>query len=264
MQLYFYMCSNFQGKGDVAHLVEIMRKHDLVLAWKHCNTLDGKLGPIPYYGEISAFVDNAYHFEKFANPSELVYSGGPRFRFEAITRLKYPEPDIPRYDYITVTCSGMFLGESYNYVTTLLDFRTTPERPDIASPYFEDGAQLMVKLGFNLFEYLKPVYGWLDYSPYDFLSGEAIRDKQEFDTLYWGNFYGSQYGKKYGETFFLESPCWRKTKLPDGSIYLQTSENYTKPISGKKKLELQKYFSPSEITLTSENPFDVDNRELER
>jgi hypothetical protein len=264
MQLYFYICSNFQGKSDVTHLVEIMCENDLVLAGKHGEGPNGKLGPIPYQGDIPAYIKNAYHYEKFTKPSELVYSGGPRFHFEAITRLKYPELDnIPRSDYITVTCGGMMLGESYNYVTALIDFRTTPERPDIESPYFEAGAQLMAKLGIELYGYLKPIYGWLDYSPYDFLSGEAVRDRKELDTLYWANFYGPQYIEKYSKSFFLDSPCWKKEKLPDGGIYLQEREFYTKPVSGKKKLKLQEYFSPYRIALASRNPFDDDNRELE-
>jgi hypothetical protein len=254
MNLYFYMCSNFEGRSVVSDLVKIFQDNGLVLTMEIGKTQDGKLGHFPYRGEISPFVDHAHLDEEFTNPTDLEYCFGPRIRIETITRLKYPEPDIPRRDYITLTCFGMMLGPNYNYVSTLLNFGTAPEAPDTESPFFEAGAQLMSHLGNQLFVYLKPMYGWLDYSPYDFLSGAAIRDRKELDTFYWGNYFGKDYIDKYGSNFLLNTPCWQKEILVDGSIYLQASKFYTKPVQGKQKKMLEEYLKPNRVTL-SENPF---------
>jgi len=150
----------------------------------------------------------------------------------------------------------MMLGPKYNYVSTLLNFGTTPESPETDSPLFEAGAQLMLHLGKQLFVYLKPMYGWLDYGIHDFLSGAAIRDRKELDTIYWANFYGKEYIDKYGSQLFLDAPSWRKEALLDGSIVLQVSELYTKPLSGEEKTKLQQYFSDRGINLSNENPFE--------
>lgn len=263
MQLNLFMCSEFQEKSDVIRLAEIMLENDLVLALKRGKTTDGKLGPIPYYGEISEFVEYAYHNEEFIDATEIIFSGGPRFRFEAITRLRYPEPDLPRSDYITVSCTGRMQGRNYNSITTLVNFHTSPVSPDIETPYFEDGAQLILKLGIEFYKYLKPWYGWLDYPPHDYLAREAIRDRKEFNTLYWANLFGPPYIKKFGSRIFLDSPVWKKEELPNGGIYLQLSEYYTKPVAQEEKVKLRDYFSSAGITLYSGNPFDDNSgREL--
>jgi len=154
------------------------------------------------------------------------------------------------------------LGGSYNYVSVLMNFGAASTWPD-ESPYFEEGTQLMLKLGLDMYKYLRPWYGWLDYSQYDFLSREAIRDGKELDTLYWANFYGPQYVEKYGGKFFLESPCWKKEILSDGGVFLQLSERFTRPVSGENKRILQEYFSPNGISLSRGNPFDEDYQEQE-
>jgi len=260
MELYFFMCSKYRGAKDVTRLAEIMKGNDLVLAWKRSETPDGKLGPIPYWGKTSTFVEDAYRGNEFVNSHEIVNSSGPYFGFEVITRLKYPEPDVPRFDYITLSCGGHMLGRSYNFVSVLIDFHT-PEAPDIESPYFEEGAQLMLKVGIELYTYLRPWYGWLDHSQHDFISFEAIRDRKELDTIYWANFYGPQYVEKYGPNLFLDSPAWKKEKLPDSGIYLQLSEFYTKPASGEEKLKLKDHFSPHGLALSHGNPYDEDYQE---
>jgi hypothetical protein len=257
MELYFYMCSKFQGKSVITDLVKLLQENGLVLTMKRGQTLDGKLGPVPYAGDVFSFVEHAYRDDQFTNPVDLEFCGGPRFRIETITRLKYPEPDIPRRDYICLTCGGLMLGPNYNYVSTLLSFGTTPEAPETDSPFFEDGAQFTSHLGMKLFEYLEPMYGWLEYPTCDFLSRAAIRDRKELNTFYWGNYFGKEYIDKYGADFFLDSPCWRKEVLSNGSIYLQTSEFYTRPLDGKEKTRLQKYLSPQGIIVYEDNPFSA-------
>ena len=261
MQLYFYMCSNFNGVKDVQRLVEIMLENDLVLSGRPAKTPDGKLGINPYEGSVSSFVETVYHDREYKNASEIVNSFGPHFNFQVITKLGYSTYDIPRYDYITVRCVGFMLGQNYNYVSAAINFHTF-ESPDYESPYFEDGVQLMRKLGMEFYDYLQPWYGWLDYDQHDFLSFEAISERKELDTLYWANFYGPQYIEKYGLNTFQKSPCWKKEELPDGGIYLQLSEYFTKPVSGKEKWELQEYFSPYGVSLSYGNPFEEEYNEV--
>jgi hypothetical protein len=264
MQLYFYMCSQFQGLSDVARLVEIMLGKGMVLTQKSASTTPGgRLGELPYDGEISAFIEHAYQNDEFINAPEIVKSWGPSFSFRTITRLKYQDIKIPRPDYITMHCVGFRFGESYNYISVLINFNIF-DAPEHTSPYFEAGTQLLLDLGQEFYQYLKPWYGWVDHTGFDFLSQESIRDRKELDTLYWVNFFGPQYIEKYGADFFLDAPAWKKQKLADGGVYLQMSEFYTKPVGGEAKRKLQEYFSPSGIHLSSiDNPFDEDYREFE-
>jgi hypothetical protein len=261
MELKLFICENFQEVTNVKHLVEIMQDHNLVLTNEYGKLADGKLGFMPYQEKISTFVERAYRNKDIVNSLEIVKSSGPRFHFEAITRLKYLEPDIPRFDYITIICGGQMLGETYNNVSLLIDYHI-PQLPDFKSPYFEEGTQLMIKLGKEFNEYLRPWYGWLDHSQDDFLSFEAIRDRKELDTLYWVNFYGPSYIEKYGADLFLNSPCWKKETLPDGGVFLQLSEFYTKPVNGEAKRKTQEHFALNGIKLPhSGNPFDKDYQE---
>jgi len=137
-----------------------------------------------------------------------------------------------------------------------MDFRTTPELSDTSSPYFEEGAQFLVQLGIDLYESLRPRYGWLEYAPHDFPSLATVRVEKELNNLYWGNYFGPQYVEKYGSKFLLDSPCWRKELLPDGGVFLQLSELYTQPVSGAQQRMLQEYFSSRGITIYADNPFD--------
>jgi hypothetical protein len=257
MELYFFMCSNLHGVTNVARLVELLTDNGLILTQDYGKTADGKMGPIPYQGDISTFVENAYHNDEYITASKISASWGPRFRFGVITRLKYPEPDVPRSDYITMECAGHFLGENYNYVTIFVNFHTHGS-PDIDSPYVEDSALILCTLSKILYTYLKPCYGWVDYPHAPFLTGEAIRDRSELDTLYWINYFGPQYVEKYSKEFLMSIPGWKKEELNDGGIFLQLSPQLTENDNEKLGDELKEYFSPLKINYYSWSDWDKD------
>jgi hypothetical protein len=254
------MCSQFQGKSDVSHLMEIVREKGLLLTRDKVSMPGSGLIQIPYEGEISALLENSFHNHEFINASEIVNSSGPSFYFQAITKIKYQDFNTPKPDNIMFVFGGLMLGQSYNYIDVFTNFRT-PEAPEHKSPYFEEATQLLLSLGLEFYQYLKPWYGWMDYDQNKFLSQEAIRDRNELNTLYWANFIGPQYIEKYGANLFLDAPVWKSVRLNDGGLFLQQSENYTHPVSGEEKRKLQEYFSSFGIKLATGNPFDEDYQE---
>jgi hypothetical protein len=157
-----------------------------------------------------------------SDPYELLM---PRFeRFEI------------QHDFFSEVLSGAFIS---SIGTLMLMVPADHLDPQID----EQHAQGLLKLAFELYPLLRPLFAWVD------VAGDNAPKEREITNLrlrqmLWANFYGPEYVQKYGREFLLNAPGWRKEELSDGGIaYILSKHCFdkTQQVSNKKIVD---YFHP--------------------
>ena len=126
----------------------------------------------------------------------------------------------------------------------------------IDNRYNEEHAQALLKLAFNLYSMLQPVFCWVDSAGYDTPNEKEIATLS-LRKIMWANFYGPEYVDKYGREFLLNAPSWKKEELNDGGIVYIISPSYlnrTEIVSAK---EITAYFKQkTKVKIYKPIPFD--------
>ena len=145
--------------------------------------------------------------------------------------------------------SGALISES-GYLMLMADANYIDNRIN------EERAQALLKLAFNLYSMLQPVFCWVDGTGYDTPNEKEIATLS-LRKIMWANFYGPEYVDKYGREFLLNAPGWKKEELNDGGIAYIISPNYlnrTEIISAK---EITTFFEPkTKVKIYKPIPFD--------
>jgi len=107
----------------------------------------------------------------------------------------------------------------------------------------EEHAQALLKLAFNLYSILQPVFCWVDGAGYDTPNEKEIATFN-LRKLMWANFYGPEYVDKYGREFLLNAPGWKKEELNDGGIAYIISPSYLRKTELVSAGKISQYFRP--------------------
>ena len=107
----------------------------------------------------------------------------------------------------------------------------------------EEHAQALLKLAFNLYFILQPVFCWIDGVGYDTPNEKEIATLS-LRKIMWANFYGPEYVRKYGREFLLNAPGWKKEELNDGGIAYILSPSYLRKTELVSAREISQYFRP--------------------
>lgn len=126
-----------------------------------------------------------------------------------------------------------FIHESRN-----VDLRQTadPEKPRNENLL----ASGQLALGYILYPYLSPLYGWIDKAGDKTLGAKSVK-RTELKYIFWANFVGPAYVQKFGRDFLLNAPGWKKEELEDGGILYVVCERFTDWLKKKPKAVLD-YF----------------------
>ena len=120
----------------------------------------------------------------------------------------------------------------------------------------EEHAQALLKLAFNLYFILQPVFCWIDGVGYDTPNEKEITTLN-LRKIMWANFYGPEYVRKYGREFLLNAPGWKKEELNDGGIAYIISPSYLKRPETVSTKEITAYFKPTtKVKIYKPTPFD--------
>ena len=107
----------------------------------------------------------------------------------------------------------------------------------------EQHAQGLLKLAFELYPLLRPLFAWVDVAGDNAPKEREIANLQ-LRQLLWANFYGPEYVQKYGRGFLLNAPGGRKEKLPDGGIAYILSKSCFDKTQRISEKEIVDYLRP--------------------
>ena len=87
----------------------------------------------------------------------------------------------------------------------------------------EKYSKLLLAIGTELYNILKPSFGWIDFNFGIYTSHEDI-ETVKLPALYWANFFGPRYVNMLGEHKILNAPAWKLDRLLDeGYLYVLAS-----------------------------------------
>jgi len=107
----------------------------------------------------------------------------------------------------------------------------------------EQHAQCLLKLAFELYPLLHPLFAGVD------VAGDNAPTEREITNIQlrrilWANFYGPEYVQTYGREFLLSAPGWRTEELPDGGIAYVLSKHCFDKTQWISEKEIVDYFRP--------------------
>jgi len=226
----FYKCRKLDKKDSIANVLKTITTHGIVLATY--DKLSKKPFVTSYTGSVEEYVDEKYRKVELVDGDEIPLDrrSGP-FRLSATGLIKLGEKD--REDQ-SVSIGFDTFGEKFNKVSG-----TLIAREEKIETLFE----LLIEIGKAMYPVLQPAFGYVGYS------GEApgtIFDdvySYKLKKIYPVTFFGPDYVSKYGKDYLLKAPVWKTELLPDGGVFLQVREYFTKPLNVAALSQIKKCFS---------------------
>jgi hypothetical protein len=87
----------------------------------------------------------------------------------------------------------------------------------------EKYSNLLLAIGTDLYNILKPSFGWIDFN-FGLQTTHEDIEIGNLPTLYWANFFGPRYVNVLGENKILNAPGWKIDRLSDnGYLYVLSS-----------------------------------------